>query len=278
MQKQIVRAQGRAPDNIRSITVTHNAFGYAPGSVLFEMGNTKVLCAVSLSQGVPPFLKGTKTGWLTADYSMLPTATHTRRARATSSFRRDGRSIEISRLIGRSLRAVIDLNSIGERTISIDCDVLQADGGTRTACISGAFLALSAAQQAWLASGELKAPILTDVVAAISVGITKDMILVDLDYEEDSSIDADYNFVLTKTNRIIEMQGAAEQKSISWEQLHEICQAATHGVKQLFDVFDSVGSENKLPNVTHKTKKSGGMHKKHVNSMSIFSIGNRLQQ
>lgn len=278
MRKQIVRAHGRASDKIRSITVTHNAFGYAPGSVLFEMGNTKVLCAVSLSQGVPPFLKGSKTGWLNADYSMLPTATHIRRARATSSFKRDGRSIEISRLIGRSLRTVVDLNQLGERTISIDCDVLQADGGTRTACISGAFLALCAAQQAWLASGELKAPIIIDSVAAISVGITKDTILVDLDYEEDSTIDADYNFVLTQTNRVIEMQGAAEQKTISWDQLHEICQAATHGVKQLFEIFESLNIQHKVSQSMQKTKKSGVTRKKHVNSMSMFSIGNRLQQ
>lgn len=232
----IHRASGRKPDQLRAIKIAYNSFGYAPGSVLFELGNTKVLCAASIAPGVPPFLKGSKTGWLTAEYAMLPTSGQTRAARETTQFKKNERAVEISRLIGRALRAVVDLSAIGERTIFIDCDVLQADGSTRTASITGSYLALAAAVDYWIKSGILAKTILTDAVGAVSVGFMQGLPLLDLDYAEDSTIDADYNFVFTQSGNIIEIQGAAEKSVLSWHDFEQIKECAIKGNQALFAI------------------------------------------
>ena len=218
----VQRAHGRKFDQLRNVKISYDVFGYAPGSVLFELGNTKILCSVTMQIGVPPFLKGTKTGWLTAEYAMLPTSCKVRSARESTQGKRNDRSIEISRLIGRSLRAVVDLSKIGERTIHIDCDVLQADGSTRTASITGAYLALKMAVEKWVSNGDIVESIITDAVVAVSAGYASNVPLLDLDYAEDSIIDADYNFVLTQSEKIIEIQGAAEKNALSWQQFDQL--------------------------------------------------------
>lgn len=238
MQKSVTRKHNRKPNALRDIKISINPFGYAAGSVLFELGNTKVLCSVSLQQGVPHFLKGTKAGWLTAGYAMLPTATQTRTVRASSLSKPNGRSIEISRLIGRALRCTVDLKKLGERTIYIDCDVLQADGGTRTTCITGAYLALKIAVKNLLESGVLKENILVDGVAAVSVGFVGSTALLDVDYQEDSTVDADFNFVLTQSGNIVELQGSAENKSVNWQTFEQGRALAQKGITQLFATFE----------------------------------------
>ncbi len=230
----MIRHDHRAYDQIRSVKVSYNCFGYAPGNVFFEQDNTKVLCSVSMQKGVPPFLKGTRTGWLTAEYAMLPAATLSRVARESVLLKRNYRSVEISRMIGRSLRTIIDLNSFGEQTIMIDCDVLQADGGTRCASLTGAFLALKMAEQKWLLDGLLRKSIIKDSLAAVSVGIVAGCPLLDLDYQEDSKADVDFNVVLTSTEKVIEIQGASEKSPISWQLFDQLRDLASHGIKQLF--------------------------------------------
>ena len=234
MEHKSTRAYGRAHDEIRPIRITYDVFEYAAASVLFELGKTKVLCAITLQNNVPPFLKGKKVGWLTAEYAMLPTATHVRKERETA-FKQNGRSIEISRLIGRVLRSVVSLDLLGERTIVIDCDVVQADGGTRTACISGAFIALSIAVERWLAAGKIPQNIIRDELAAISVGLKNDQLLLDLDFAEDSTIDADFNFILTRSGAVVEVQGAAEHAPIAWEQVQSMVSLAQKGIHAIFN-------------------------------------------
>lgn len=234
------RAGGRLPLQLRPISVSYGVYPYAAGSVLFEIGNTRVLCAVSLQQGVPPFLRGKKTGWLTAEYSLLPASTPTRTVREATTNKRSGRTVEISRLIGRSLRAVVNLDPLGEQTITIDCDVLQADGGTRAASICGAFLAVSAAERQWLAKGIISRPIIRDELAAISVGVGEKGALLDLDYSEDCAARADFNFVLTRTGNIVEIQGAAEKEPVSFTDYDALRDAAISGVRDIFAVYDQV--------------------------------------
>lgn len=230
------RANGRSYDQVRPIRVTYDAFGYASGTVLFEIGNTKVLCAISLNAGVPTFLKGSRTGWLTAEYAMLPTSTVQRTQREAITQKRSGRGTEISRLIGRALRAVINLDALGEKTITIDCDVLQADGGTRTAAISGAYLALREAEQRWLADKIIHKPCVIGDVAAISVGMLDGIQMVDLDCAEDNNAEVDFNFMLTSVGDIIEIQGAVEHcAAISWADFEAMRVLAVNGVKSLFD-------------------------------------------
>ncbi len=233
-----VRAGNRGFDELRSLKVTYNIFPYAAGSTLFEMGNTKVLCAVTLQNGVPHFLRGKKSGWLTAEYSLLPASTPIRTVREITANKRNGRTIEISRFIGRALRSVVNLSAIGEQTVFIDCDVLQADGGTRTACISGAYLALKAAQTKWLYEGLISEPFIQDELAAVSVGVSGSHILLDMDFAEDSAIDADFNFVLTRSHKIIEIQGSAEKAPIGWDDHGHMRTLALEGVAQLFAFFD----------------------------------------
>lgn len=240
----LVRIDDRRLDQIRPIKIMYNVFGYAPGSVLLQMGNTKVLCAATLENSVPNFIKGTNSGWLSAEYSLLPTSTHQRKSRESSSFKRDNRSIEISRLIGRSMRSIVSMNKLGERTINIDCDVLQADGGTRAACISGSYLALKAAEVTWLNSGIIKESIVTDEIAAISAGILDNEFLLDLSYNEDCRVNMDFNFVLTKSYNIVEIQCSAEKKVVCWNEFESIYQLAKKGIDQMFYSFE----QNKILN------------------------------
>lgn len=239
MANGFIRADRRGHDQLRSLRVTYDVFSYAAGSTLFEIGNTKVLCAVTLQQGVPHFLRGKKTGWLTAEYSLLPASTPIRTVREITTNKRSGRTIEISRLIGRALRAVSCLDVLGENTIFIDCDVLQADGGTRTACITGAYLALKAAVVRWLEKGIIHQSLLKDELGAVSVGIADDLTLLDLDFIEDSTTFADFNFVLTKSGKIIELQGSAEKMPITLAQYESMRLLAAKGTNELFKFFEN---------------------------------------
>ena len=269
------RCNGRLAHQLRPVTITHNAFGYAPGSVLFELGNTKVLCSVSLQLGVPHFLKGKKEGWLTAEYALLPTATHIRCPRESAHAKRNDRAIEISRLIGRSLRAVVDLRSLGERTIVVDCDVLQADGSTRTAAITGAYIALEQAMYAWLERGDIVAPFITESVAAVSVGCSQGAVLLDLDYKEDSSLDADYNVVLTSSGKIIEIQGTAEKGPIAWPHFDQMMSCAREGMVALFTLIQ----HDDAPHATRQMDLGMQQEKQNQNTpkISLFSLKARLK-
>jgi ribonuclease PH len=233
------RYADRGYDQLRPIKLTHNVFDYADGSVLLELGKTRVLCAISLSPGVPFFLKGKKQGWLTASYSMLPMSTHVRLEREISSKRND-RSVEISRLIGRVFRSVVLLDNLGERTIYIDCDVLQADGGTRTACITAASVALRNAQERWLQEKIIQAPILKDEVFAVSIGIVQGRALLDIDFNEDSAGQADFNFIMTKSGDFIEIQGIAERHPIQWHVIESMKELAYKGMHQYAAYFSTV--------------------------------------
>lgn len=235
---QCNRGDGRQPEQLRDVRLTQDIFEYAAGSVLFELGNTKILCAVTMQPGVPAFLRGKGTGWLTAEYAMLPAATTVRTPRESVTMRKNGRSIEISRFIGRALRTAVELQAIGERTITVDCDVLQADGGTRVAAITAASFALQLAEKRWLERNEIYGPLLIDRIAAVSAGLVKDMPLLDLDYLEDSQAEADFNFVLTHSGNLIEVQGGAEQRAIAWPQFDVLKKLATHGVQKLFTILD----------------------------------------
>jgi len=230
--------QRRRPNEMRPLHVTYDMYAFASGSTLFEIGNTKVLCAVTLQNGVPYFLRGKQAGWLTAEYAMLPASTPVRTARETAVNKRNGRTIEIARLIGRSLRSVTRLDLLGERTIFVDCDVLQADGSTRTACVTGAYLALKAAEKRWLYEGLLSESLITEELMAVSVGWRGDEALLDIDYAEDSSISADFNFVLTRAARLVEIQGTSEGNPILWEQFDQLRAVALLGVEQLGHFFD----------------------------------------
>jgi ribonuclease PH len=211
--------------NPRTIKYTMNPNPYAKGSVIVECGNTKVYVTVTVEEGVPPFLKGKGEGWLTAEYSMLPSATHSRNKRERNGA--SGRTQEIQRLIGRSLRSIVDLKKMGERTVQIDCDVIVADGGTRTTSISGAYVALQIAMKKLLAEGVIKENPLSEQLAAISVGVTKEgKIIADLNYEEDSSCETDMNVVMTKSGKFVEVQGTAEGHPFSYEQLMALLDCA----------------------------------------------------
>ncbi|MBA3751547.1 ribonuclease PH [Candidatus Dependentiae bacterium] len=238
MSIKFVRAGQRSYDQLRPLRVIYDVFKYSSGSTLFEMGNTKVLCSVTLQQGVPHFLRGKKTGWLTAEYSLLPASTPIRTVREVTANKRSGRTIEISRLIGRSLRSVVNLAALGEQTVFMDCDILQADGGTRIACITAAYLALRAAQTVWLEEGILLEPMITDELAAVSVGLCRETPLLDLDFIEDSGTEADFNFVLTRSGRVVEIQGSAERFPLTWDQYDHMKALAIKGVGELFSFYD----------------------------------------
>ncbi len=225
------REDGRALGQYRPITLTRSYARYAEGSCLVEVGQTKVLCTASVEDKVPPFLKGKGQGWLTAEYSMLPRATHTRSARDTA--KPSGRTVEIQRLVGRSLRSVVEMEALGERTITLDCDVLQADGGTRTAAISGAFVALVEALSWMRGKGQLKTLPITEWVAAVSVGVVKGEERLDLAYEEDSSASVDMNVVMTDTGRFIEVQGTAEGAPFDRDRLNRLLDLAHGGIRQM---------------------------------------------
>lgn len=232
------RADGRQPDELRPVSFERNYTQYAAGSVLASCGNTKVLCTVSIQPGVPKFLVDSGRGWLTAEYRMLPSATHQRRSRELMKL--SGRTQEIQRLIGRSLRAVVDFETLGERTLLVDADVLQADAGTRTTAITGGYVALHDAIASLIASGELERSPLISQVAAVSVGMCGDQPLLDLNYLEDSSADVDLNVVLNRHLDIIEIQGTAEDKSFSRQQMNQMLDYAEKGIQALLAMQQEV--------------------------------------
>ena len=230
-----MRPSGRAPDQLRTIILETGVSRHAEGSCIAKFGDTHVLCTASVEERVPPFLRNTGKGWVTAEYGMLPRSTHTRTDREAAKGKQSGRTHEIQRLIGRSLRSVTDLTAMGERQIKIDCDVLQADGGTRTASITGAFVALHLAFQRLVRLEMLKAIPLTDHVAAISCGLYEGVAVLDLDYPEDSNAQADANFVMTGTGGIVEIQGTAEERPFTRAQFLELTDLAEAGIRQLVD-------------------------------------------
>jgi len=229
-----MRSGGRAADQLRPVRFTRRYTAHAEGSVLAEFGGTRVLCTASVENGVPAFLRNSGKGWLTAEYGMLPRATHTRSAREAARGKQSGRTQEIQRLIGRSLRACIDLGAIGERTITIDCDVLQADGGTRTAAITGGFVALADAVDTLIERRQLAADPLHGQIAAISVGIVKGVPMIDLDYAEDVEAETDMNVVMNSGGGFIEVQGTAEGHAFRREELDQMLNLAATGTAQLF--------------------------------------------
>jgi len=229
----VFRSDNRAPDQLRPVNIVPDFVPTAEGSALIEVGNTRVICTASIDETVPGFMKGSGKGWITAEYSMLPRSTLTRTPREASRGRQSGRTHEIQRLIGRALRAAVDLSHMGERTITLDCDVIQADGGTRTASITGAFVALGLAMEKLVESGTLSAAPIRDFVAAVSVGIVEGNILLDLCYEEDSHAEVDLNFVMTGARKIVEVQATAEKHPFDEAQLKRMIDLAAHGIEGL---------------------------------------------
>ncbi len=227
------RSNGRAADQLRDVRITRHYTRHAEGSVLVEFGHTKVLCTASVEEKVPPFLKGKGTGWVTAEYGMLPRATHTRGSREAATGKQSGRTQEIQRLIGRSLRSVMDLAKLGERQITIDCDVLQADGGTRCASITGSMVALADAVSWLREEGVVTADPIRDFVAAVSVGIVGGDLLLDLDYAEDSSCGTDMNVVMTGAGSFVEVQGTAEGEPFTREAMSRLVELASRGIAEL---------------------------------------------
>lgn len=228
-----VRANARPVDALRPVRITRGYTVHAEGSVLIEFGGTKVLCTASVEERVPPHKRGSGEGWVTAEYGMLPRATHTRSDREAARGKQSGRTQEIQRLIGRSMRAVFDLKKLGERTIQLDCDVLQADGGTRTAAITGAFVAAQDAVNGLLASGKITASPIIAPVAAISVGIVQGTPLLDLEYTEDSACDTDMNVVMTGAGHFVEVQGTAEGVAFSRDEMNALLALAEKGISEL---------------------------------------------
>jgi ribonuclease PH len=231
-----LRSDGRAANILRPVKLTPDFISSAEGSVLIEAGNTRVIVTATVDEGVPQFLKGSGKGWVTGEYGMLPRSTEERTPREATRGRQSGRTLEIQRLIGRSLRAVTDLKTLGERTVWLDCDVIQADGGTRTASITGAFVALAFAFQKMVASGILRAVPLTDSLAAISVGIVDNELLLDLAYDEDSRAEVDMNVVMTGGGAFVEVQATAEGRPYTSEELQEMLALAASGIEQLREI------------------------------------------
>ncbi len=231
-----MRTDGRRADALREVKITRTYLIHAEGSVLVEFGATKVICTASGEEMVPPFLRGKGTGWVTAEYSMLPRATHTRSQRESTRGKVGGRTHEIQRLIGRSLRSVTNLTLLGERTVLIDCDVIQADGGTRTASITGAYVALVDALRLLVEQGAIAANPLKEAVAAVSAGIVNGVPMLDLNYEEDSAAEVDMNFVMTSSGRFVEVQGTAEGKPFTIEEMDTIRAMAISAIVELLEI------------------------------------------
>lgn len=229
-----LRSDGRRPDEARHIIIETEFQPYAEGSALIRCGNTHVICSASVSEGVPNWRRGSGMGWITAEYGMLPRSTHSRTPREARKGRQGGRSLEIQRLIGRSLRAVADMRQLGERTITLDCDVIRADGGTRTAAISGSYVALYLACAHLKASGVIPRIPLFDAVGAISLGYVRDALLLDLSYDEDSKAQSDFNIVMTAEGNFVEVQGSAEGAPFSHAQLNTLLALAAQGLKPIF--------------------------------------------
>ncbi len=236
----MTRSYHRTSSQIRPVNIIRHYTQHADGSVLIECGDTKIICTASISEQVPPFLKGHAQGWLTAEYGMLPSSTHTRMQREAAKGKQSGRTMEIQRLIGRALRAVVDLKQLGERTIQIDCDVIQADGGTRTASITGAFVALHDAVEKLIYQQLIEKSPIIDHVAAISVGIHQGIPVLDLDYAEDSSCDTDMNVVMTGNLGLIEVQGTAEGSPFNRKELEEMLDMAQQGIQELIQIQKNV--------------------------------------
>lgn len=235
-----MRTDGRKLAQLRPIKITPSYIKTADGSVLIEMGDTKVICTAKLEDRVPPFLRNSGKGWITAEYGMLPGSSSIRIGRESSRGKVGGRTHEIQRLIGRSLRAIADLRTLGEKTIWIDCDVIQADGGTRTASITGAYVALAQAVRSWLGRGMISIDPVKDAVAAVSIGIVEGKILLDLCYEEDSKADVDMNFVMTGAGKFIEVQGTAEAAPFTRRQMERMAEIAQTGIKELLKTQKNV--------------------------------------
>ena len=233
MSTTFSRTNQRAPNQLRPVRITRHFTMHAEGSVLIEFGNTRVLCTASVEEKVPSFRKGSGAGWVTAEYGMLPRSTHTRSEREAAKGKQSGRTQEIQRLIGRSLRAVFDLQALGERTITLDCDVLQADGGTRTAAITGAYVAAQDAISSLMAAGKLTTNPIREAVAAISVGVVQGQVLLDLEYTEDSNCSTDMNVVMAGNGRFIEVQGTAEDAPYSRQELDAMLALAEQGIARL---------------------------------------------
>ncbi len=231
-----MRIDGRNAEEMRPVKVNRGFLKHAEGSLFIEMGETKVLCAATVEDKVPSFLRATGQGWVTAEYGMLPRATNSRTPRDSATGKPSGRTFEIQRLIGRSLRAVIDLTRLGERTVLIDCDVIQADGGTRTTAVTGAFVALADALLHLEQNGLLKGPLLKDFVAAVSVGFVEGKLLLDLNYAEDSMADVDMNVVMTGARKFVEVQGTAEETPFDKDRLDQMLHMAMRGIEQLVDL------------------------------------------
>jgi ribonuclease PH len=235
-----LRADGRSPQDLRPVKITPDFIPSAEGSVLIEMGRTRVIVTASVNDGVPSFLKGSGKGWVTGEYGMLPRATEERTPRESARGRQSGRTLEIQRMIGRTLRAATDLKALGERTVWLDCDVIEADGGTRTASVTGAFVALALALERMVAAGMIRKVPLLDSVAATSVGIVDDQALLDLAYEEDSRAQVDMNVVMTGDGRFVEVQASAEGRPYSNKELQELLELASGGIRRLTRVQQEV--------------------------------------
>ena len=231
-----MRPSDRLPESLRTVTLETGVNRYAEGSCLVSFGHTKVLVTASLEEGVPPFMRGRGNGWVTAEYGMLPRATHTRGRREAAQGKQSGRTQEIQRLIGRSMRAILDVKALGERQITLDCDVVQADGGTRTAAITGGWVALKLATRHLLEEGVIRADPILDHVAAISCGIYKGVPVLDLEYEEDSNAEADANFVLTGSGDIVEIQATGEKRGFSRDEFEQLFSLARDGIASLVEM------------------------------------------
>ncbi len=230
-----MRSDGRPLDQLRPITITRDFTCYAEGSVLIEFGNTKVICNASIEAGVPNFLRGKETGWITAEYGMLPRSTGSRMQREASQRKQGGRTMEIQRLIGRSLRSSINMDLLGENTIVIDCDVIQADGGTRTASITGGYVALEDAVNSAINEGLIESNPIKEMIASVSVGIQDGNALLDLNYIEDSTAETDMNVVMTNKNNFIEIQGTSEKRPFTYQELEHMLELAKKGISELFE-------------------------------------------
>lgn len=238
-----MRISGRRPDEMRPVKITPGYLKYAEGSVLIEAGDTRVICAASVEEKIPPFLKGTGKGWVTAEYGLLPRSTETRNVREAARGRVTGRTSEIQRLVGRALRAAVDFEALGERTIWIDCDVIQADGGTRTASITGAFVAMCLAMKALKEQGLIESLPVKDYLAAISVGIVDDEVVLDLEYSEDSRAEVDMNVVMTGQGQFVEIQGTAEGQPFTRSQMDQLLDLAAGGIKELIAMQQDIIGE-----------------------------------
>ncbi|WP_152391654.1 ribonuclease PH [Paenibacillus guangzhouensis] len=234
-----MRINGRKQDQLRTVSITTNANKYAEGSVLIEFGDTKVICTATVDEKVPPFMKGQGKGWITAEYSMLPRATQTRNQRESARGKLTGRTMEIQRLIGRALRSVVDLHALGERTITLDCDVIQADGGTRTTSITGSFVAMAIAVNRIAEQHKLAKFPITDFLASVSVGVIQNEALLDLNYEEDSKAKVDMNVVMTGNGKFVELQGTGEEAPFSRQELNQLLELGEVGILELIEIQKS---------------------------------------